>query len=49
MHQGKVVEQGMKSQILNPPYPEYTELLLSSVPEMNSNWLTNLLIKKSNL
>ena len=48
MHQGKVVEQGMKSQILNPPYPEYTELLLSSVPEMNSNWLTNLLIKKSN-
>jgi len=48
MHQGKIVEQGMKSQILNPPHPEYTELLLSSVPEMDPNWLTNLLIKRSN-
>ena len=48
MHQGKIVEQGMKSQILNPPYPEYTELLLSSVPEMDPSWLTNLLNKKSN-
>ena len=49
MHQGKIVEQGMKSQILNPPYPEYTELLLSSVPEMDPKWLTNLLIKRSEL
>ncbi len=43
MFQGKVVEQGLKSQILSPPYPEYTELLLSSVPEMDPEWLTNLL------
>ena len=49
MNQGRVIEQGMKSQILNPPYPEYTELLLSSVPEMDPKWLTNLLIKRSNL
>ena len=49
MYQGRVIEQGMKSQILNPPYPEYTELLLSSVPEMDPKWLTNLLIKRSNL
>tara|TARA_B100001996_G_scaffold327561_1_gene274461 strand:- start:2185 stop:3660 length:1476 start_codon:yes stop_codon:yes gene_type:complete len=46
MHQGKVVEQGMKSEILNPPHPNYTELLLSSVPEMDPNWLTNLLKKR---
>ncbi|MCG6890481.1 MAG: ABC transporter ATP-binding protein [Gammaproteobacteria bacterium] len=43
MFQGRVVEQGMKSEILSPPFPEYTELLLSSVPEMDPDWLTGLL------
>jgi len=43
MLQGRVVEQGMKSEILSPPYPPYTELLLSSVPEMDPDWLTGLL------
>ena len=46
-YQGEVVEQGLKSKILNPPYPDYTELLLSSVPEMDPDWLTNLLNKRS--
>jgi len=43
MCEGKVVEQGMKSEILTPPHPEYTELLLASVPEMDPDWLSNLL------
>lgn len=43
MLEGRVVEQGMKSEILSPPSPEYTELLLSSVPEMDPDWLTGLL------
>jgi peptide/nickel transport system ATP-binding protein len=43
MFQGQVVEQGMKSEILSPPFPAYTELLLSSVPEMDPDWLTGLL------
>ena len=43
MLQGQVVEQGMKSEILSPPFPEYTELLLSSVPEMDPDWLDGLL------
>ena len=47
MYQGKVVEQGPKSKILSPPYPPYTELLLSSVPEMDPDWLTGLLKKRS--
>jgi peptide/nickel transport system ATP-binding protein len=47
MYQGKVVEQGLKSEILNPPYPEYTQLLLSSVPEMDPEWLTELLAARS--
>jgi len=47
MHQGKVVQQGPKTKVLNPPYPAYTELLLSSVPEMDPDWLTNLLAKRA--
>jgi peptide/nickel transport system ATP-binding protein len=43
MHQGRVVEQGPKSQVLNPPHPDYTELLLSSVPQMDPDWLSHLL------
>jgi len=42
MYQGKVVEQGGKEEIFSAPYPEYTELLLSSVPEMDPDWLTQL-------
>ena len=47
MLEGKVVEQGMKDEIFSPPHPEYTELLLSSVPEMDPNWLTELLKKRA--
>jgi len=39
MWMGKVVEQGIKDEIMQPPYPEYTELLLSSVPTMDAGWL----------
>ena len=42
MFQGAVVEQGLKSEILEPPFPDYTKLLLSSVPEMDPDWLDNL-------
>jgi len=42
MFQGAVVEQGLKSEIMSPPHPEYTQLLLNSVPEMDPDWLTNL-------
>ena len=45
MHQGLVVEQGSKKDIFNPPHPEYTKLLLSSVPEMDPNWLNKVLEK----
>ena len=42
MNLGEVVEQGIKSEVFSPPHPPYTELLLSSVPEMDPEWLTNL-------
>jgi peptide/nickel transport system ATP-binding protein len=47
MHRGKVVQQGPKTQVLNPPHPAYTELLLSSVPQMDPDWLTNLLAERA--
>ena len=43
MQHGKVVEQGPKAHMFTPPHHPYTDLLLSSVPEMDSNWLTTLL------
>ena len=47
MYQGEVVEQGLKSEILNPPHPEYTRLLLESVPEMDPSWLDGFSSKRS--
>ncbi|MEE4359794.1 MAG: ABC transporter ATP-binding protein [Desulfococcaceae bacterium] len=46
MLKGRIVEQGAKKEILKPPHHEYTELLLSSVPEMDPDWLDNLLEKR---
>ena len=46
MHEGLVVEQGLKSKIFSPPHPDYTKLLLSSVPEMDPDWLSNILKNK---
>jgi peptide/nickel transport system ATP-binding protein len=39
MWNGKVVEQGSAAEVLTPPHHEYTQILLSSVPEMRTDWL----------
>lgn len=39
MHQGRLVRYGRKREVLSPPFDNYTELLLSSVPEMRPGWL----------
>jgi peptide/nickel transport system ATP-binding protein len=43
MNRGKVVQQGPKDSVLSPPYPDYTERLLRSVPEIDPDWLNHLL------
>jgi peptide/nickel transport system ATP-binding protein len=43
MKQGEVVEAGPKNDMFTPPHHPYTDLLLSSVPEMDPNWLTTVL------
>ena len=47
MLQGEVLEQGEKETVLKPPHHAYTELLLSSVPEMNPDWLDHLLAERA--
>ncbi len=39
MYRGEVVRYGSKSTVLAPPFDAYTDLLLSSVPEMQIGWL----------
>ncbi len=43
MYQGQVVRYGTKSEVLSPPFDDYTDLLLSSVPEMKIGWLENVI------
>ncbi|MGB3148172.1 MAG: ABC transporter ATP-binding protein [Paracoccaceae bacterium] len=39
MYKGEVVRYGPKSDVLAPPFDDYTDLLLSSVPELRLGWL----------
>ncbi|KAB0682529.1 ABC transporter ATP-binding protein [Aureimonas leprariae] len=39
MHRGRLVRFGPKSRVLAPPFDDYTDLLLKSVPEMRIGWL----------
>lgn len=49
MLQGRIVEQGTRDQIYTPPHHEYTELLLSSVPEMDPDWMDNVVKRRAKL
>ena len=46
MKDGVVVEQGPKTEMFTPPHHAYTDLLLSSVPEMDPDWLDKLLAER---
>jgi peptide/nickel transport system ATP-binding protein len=43
MQRGRVVEAGTKAEVFSPPHDPYTELLLSSVPDMDVGWLDRVL------
>ena len=47
MLKGKVVASGDTTTVFAPPYHPYTELLLSSVPEMRPDWLDEVLAKRA--
>ena len=43
LQQGRIVALGPLSKVFAPPLHSYTELLLASVPQMRTDWLTNIL------
>ena len=43
MFKGEVRRYGSKTDVLTPPFDDYTDLLLSSVPEMRLGWLEEVL------
>jgi len=47
MYQGNIVRYGKKSVVLQPPYDDYTDLLLSSVPAREIGWLERVLESRS--
>ena len=46
MYQGRIVRYGTKSEVLAPPFDDYTDLLLASVPEMELGWLEKAIARK---
>ncbi len=46
MFKGELVRYGGKTKVLSPPFDDYTDLLLSSVPEMQLGWLEQVLSKR---
>ncbi|MFY0662686.1 MAG: ABC transporter ATP-binding protein [Shimia sp.] len=46
MYQGEVVRYGGKTDVLSPPFDDYTDLLLSSVPEMKLGWLEDVIANR---
>ncbi|MBP6505311.1 MAG: ABC transporter ATP-binding protein [Rhodoferax sp.] len=47
MKDGRVVQAGSRERVFAPPHEPYTELLLSSLPEMDPDWLDKLLDQRS--
>jgi peptide/nickel transport system ATP-binding protein len=47
MLNGRIVASGETSAVFSPPRDPYTELLLSSVPELRTDWLDGVLAKRT--
>lgn len=47
MLKGRIVSQGSCAEVFSPPWHPYTELLLTSVPEMNTSWLDEVLARRA--
>jgi peptide/nickel transport system ATP-binding protein len=46
MLRGQLVAYGPTQEVFSPPYHQYTELLLSSVPEIRPDWLDEVLRRR---
>ena len=43
MYAGRICEEGPTREVFSPPYHPYTDLLIASVPELRTDWLSDLL------
>ena len=46
MLKGEIVDTGSKQDVFSPPFHEYTKLLLSSVPEMDPDWMDRVMAER---
>ena len=49
LQQGRIVALGPISKVFAAPLHPYTELLLSSVPQMRTDWLTDILRHRNDI
>jgi peptide/nickel transport system ATP-binding protein len=49
MLKGRIVAEGPLARVFAPPYHPYTQILLSSVPEMRTDWLDSVLAERRQL
>src|SRR5262249_35781436 len=49
MLKGRIVAEGPREKVFAPPYHPYTQLLLSSVPEMRLDWLDGVLAERARM
>ncbi|MDB4836859.1 ABC transporter ATP-binding protein [Marinomonas sp.] len=47
MRHGELVDYGKTKDVLTPPCHEYTQLLLNSIPELRTDWLDDVMIKRA--
>ena len=47
MLRGRLIAEGPLEEVFAPPYHPYTESLLSSVPEMDTHWLDDVLARRA--
>jgi peptide/nickel transport system ATP-binding protein len=47
MLKGRIIALGDTATVFAPPFDPYTELLLSSVPEIRSDWLDNAIANRA--
>lgn len=47
MKDGRVVEAGTRSEIMSPPFAEYTETLFNAVPRLDVTWLDGIVERES--
>ena len=43
MYAGRICEEGPTREVFSPPYHPYTDLLIASVPELRTDWLSDVL------